>query len=64
MSRTRHSYPATFLKACYVLWCVHVKGFSQTQTAIAVELNVGTVSKIVNRHRFPMAYPIPLPTIM
>lgn len=57
--RTR--FPCTFIKACHVLWAVKVKGWSQTKTAIETELNVGTVSHVVNGHRFPEAVPIPMP---
>jgi hypothetical protein len=61
MGRRRRSFPCTFRKACNVLWAVFVKGWSQTEAAIVVELNSGTVSHIVRRRRFPYAYPIPIP---
>jgi hypothetical protein len=57
----RNSYPATFEKACHALWLVKDMGWSQTATAIAVQLNVGTVSHIVHRRRFADAFPKPLP---
>ena len=57
----KRKFPCAFLKACHVLWAVHVKGWSQTQAAIEIGLNVGTVSHIVRRRRFPRAYPVPLP---
>jgi hypothetical protein len=53
-------YPCSFLKACYCKWCVYVMGWSLTQAAIAVGLNVGTVSHVIHGHRFPASYPIPL----
>ena len=61
MRHRRHAYPCSFRKACYVLWAVLVKGWTQTQAAIVVELNGGTVSHIVRRNRFPNAYPVPIP---
>jgi hypothetical protein len=36
-------------------------GWTQTQAAIAIGLNVGTVNHIVHGRRFPHAYPVPLP---
>jgi hypothetical protein len=57
----RKSYPATFETACHALWAVHVMNWSQTQTALAVKLNVGTVNHIVHRRRFAEAFPKPLP---
>lgn len=50
-------FPCDFKKACHVLWAVLEKEWSMTQAAIAFELNVGTVSHVVNRHRFPDAQP-------
>ncbi len=58
---TADFFPCTFEKACHTLWCVEVKGWSLTKTAIVVGLNVGTVCHVVKRRRFPMAFPIPLP---
>jgi len=58
--RNRH-FPCTFLKACHALWAVHVKGWSLTKAAIVIELNVGTVSHVIHRRRFPSAYPVPIP---
>jgi hypothetical protein len=55
----RGTYPCTFTKACHVLYAVFVLRWSQTKTAIELELNGGTVSKIVNGHRFPHATPLP-----
>jgi hypothetical protein len=54
-------YPLTFQKACYCLWAVKQMGWSQTHTALIVQLNVGDVSKAVNGHRFPMAYAMAIP---
>jgi hypothetical protein len=58
--RNRGHYPCSFLKACHALWGAG-EGWSQTKVAIALELNQGTVSHVLRRHRWPEAYPIPLP---
>lgn len=58
----RNSYPATFKKACHVLWGVREMGWSQTQVAIETQLSGGTVNHIVHGRRFPDAFPIPLPS--
>ena len=57
MSRPKN--PCSHPKACNVLWYYHVAGLNQTQTAIAAELNVGTVNHIVHRRRYRTAYPVP-----
>jgi hypothetical protein len=57
----RFRFPCTFEKACHTLWAVHVMGWSQTQAAILIELNVGTVCHVVHRRRFPTAYPVQMP---
>lgn len=59
MRKTTDSFPCSYGKACNVLWAIHDQGWSQTKTAIAFQLNVGTVSHIVNRKRFESAVPIP-----
>jgi hypothetical protein len=56
----RKRYACNFIKACKVLYAVKVLGWSQTQTAIFIELNVGTVCHIVHGRRFPAAKPMPL----
>jgi hypothetical protein len=56
---SRRSYPCTFLKACYVWYLVGVQKYSMTHAAIVVGLNVGTVSHIMRRRRYPEAFPIP-----
>lgn len=55
----RASFPATFKKACHVKFAVLVLGWTQTQAAIVVGLNSGTVSKIINGLRFPASKPMP-----
>lgn len=55
----RHRYPCNHRKACYVLWIVLIEGETLTHAALVVGLNVGTVSHIVHRRRFPGAFPIP-----
>ena len=57
----KRRYRCTHEKACHVLWAVLVMGWTQTQAAIVVGLNVGTVSRIVHRKRFPNAIPKPIP---
>jgi hypothetical protein len=52
-------FPCTYEKACNVLWAVQIMGWSQTRAAIVFDLNCGTVSHIVNRHRFQTATPKP-----
>jgi hypothetical protein len=54
-------YPCTFQKACFALWAVSVKGWSQTRAAVEIGLNVGTVCHVIHGRRFPEAFPIPIP---
>jgi hypothetical protein len=49
-----------YLKACHVLYLVKVLRWTQTQAAIKLELNVGTVCHIVHGRRFPNAVPMRL----
>lgn len=55
----RRRFPCDFRKACHVLWLVYHRRVTQTEAAILVRLNVGTVCHIVHGRRFPDAYPIP-----
>ena len=55
LTRVRH--PLTFELACYALYLVNILGLSQTQAAIYLKLNVGQVCHVVNRRRFPNAFP-------
>ena len=55
----RRRFRATFLKACHVLWLVYIRRVTQTEAAILVQLNVGTVCHIVHGRRFAEAYPVP-----
>lgn len=57
--RNRDFFPCTFEKACNVLWAVQVLRWSQTKTAIKLELNSGTVCHVVHGRRFPNARPLP-----
>lgn len=57
----RRRLPCNFDKACNVLWLVRMMGFSQSQAAVIVGLNVGTVCHVIHGRRFPNAYPVPLP---
>jgi hypothetical protein len=57
----RKSYPATFEKACHILWAVQVMNLTQTQAAMQAKLSQGTANHIVKGRRFPNAFPKPLP---
>jgi hypothetical protein len=57
----RKRFPCTFIKACHALWAVRVWGMTQTEAAILIGLNVGTVCHVVHRRRFPAAYPVRMP---
>jgi hypothetical protein len=61
MRHSRTRYHCDFVKACHVLWAIYVMHWTQTQAAIAIGLNQGTVCHIVHRRRFPTAYPVPMP---
>lgn len=54
----RGRFPCTFQKACNVLYAVDVLGLTQTEAAIIMHLNVGTVCHVVHKRRFPHAYPV------
>jgi hypothetical protein len=47
----RGHYPLTGVKVAHIKYLTGILGLSQTQTAIMLELNVGTVSHVVNGHR-------------
>ncbi|WP_159711545.1 hypothetical protein [Geminicoccus flavidas] len=49
----RSSFPLTQEKAGYARYCVFNLGLSQTETAIIVKLNQGTVCHVVHGRRFP-----------
>ena len=55
----RTHFPCTFEKACHCLYAYLVLQWSQTQIAIEVGLNVGTVNHVVHGRRFPSARPLP-----
>ncbi len=57
----RNRYPCTSQKAGYVLWHIYVERLTQTETALLVQLNGGTVSHVARGHRFPGARPIKPP---
>ena len=61
MSGYTRRFPCNYRKACHVLWGVFVMEWTQTQAAINLGLNVGTVNHIVHGRRFPDAYPVPVP---
>lgn len=54
----KRRFPCTFHKACHILWLSHVTCLTQTEIAIRLSLNVGTVNHVVHRRRFPNAYPV------
>lgn len=49
---------ANFVKACYVKWLVEIERTTQTEAAIQVGLNVGTVNHIIHGRRYRSARPI------
>ena len=53
----KNRFPCTHSKACIILWLHHVVCLSQTEIALIVRLNVGTVNHVVHRRRFPSAFP-------
>jgi len=59
--RTHDYFPCTAKKAAYAKWLVKVSGWSLTKTAITLALNCGTVSKVVNGHRFADVPALPPP---
>lgn len=54
----RTQYPLTALKASFAKYLVSVRGWSQTKTALRLELNQGSVSRAVNGIRWPEVPPI------
>ena len=52
-------YSCDYQKACLILHAVRVKGWTQTQAAIELEVSQGTVNHIIHGRRFPDAYPRP-----
>lgn len=57
----KKKYPCTYRKACYVRWAIDHMGWSQTQTAIMVGLNLSAVHRVVYRKQFPDAVAMPIP---
>lgn len=51
-------FPLTPLKASFAKYLVSINGWSQTKTAIHLELNQGSVSRAVNGVRHPNVPPI------
>jgi hypothetical protein len=52
----RHSrLIATRPKACHVLWLVYIRRYTQSQAAVIVGLNVGTVCHVVISSRVGFA---------
>jgi hypothetical protein len=60
ITRNRGHFPCDFKKACHIHWAMK-QGWSLTKTALELDLNVGTVSHVANRHRHPDAFPVPIP---
>lgn len=57
----RGHFPLTLKKVAYIKYLTGIVGLSQTQTAIMLELNVGTVNHVVHGHRGPGVPPEPPP---
>ena len=55
----RGRFPLTYELACKALYAVEVLGMTQTEAAIVLRLNVGTVCHVVHGRRFPGAHPRP-----
>lgn len=53
----RGRFPCTYELACNILYAVEVLGMSQTEAAIVLRLNVGSVNHVVHRRRFYNAHP-------
>jgi 4-hydroxy-3-methylbut-2-en-1-yl diphosphate synthase IspG/GcpE len=58
----RGRFPCTFEMACYVLYLVEVLDLTQTEAAIRVGLNVGSVNHVIHGRRHPTAHPVPPPS--
>jgi predicted transcriptional regulator len=54
-------FPLTFQKASYAKYLVGVESMTQTQAAIMLELNQGSVSHVIHGRRFPFAPPVAPP---
>lgn len=50
----------TFLLACHAKWLVLIKGYTQVQAAVILNLPQGTVHHVIRGHRFQGAFPIPM----
>ena len=51
-------FPCTFHKACFALYLYQIANLIQTEIAIRLALNVGTVNHVVHRRCFRNAVPI------
>jgi DNA-binding transcriptional regulator LsrR (DeoR family) len=59
--RNRHRrLSCTQNMAGQVLWLVYSRHYTQSQTAVIVGLNAGTVCHIVHGRRFLGAHPVPV----
>ena len=50
--------------ASYIKYLVEVLGYTQTDAAIILKLNVGTVCHVVHGRRFPSARPVVPPWLV
>jgi hypothetical protein len=51
-------HPLTLEKARHALFFVNVLGFSQTKAANLLDLNVGQVSRVINRQAYAGVAPL------
>ena len=58
---THKSFPMTAQKAAYCKFMYFTLGMKMTHIAIILEVNVGSVSKVINRHRFEYVSPMEPP---
>lgn len=55
----KERFPLTYKKACQAKYLVQVAKWPMTKVALALKLNVGSVSRAINGVRHPDAVPIP-----
>ena len=53
----RGKYPCTLQKSCYIKYLINL-GLTQTEVALIVKVNVGSVCHVVHGRRHPNAYPV------
>ena len=55
------TYACTLEKAGHIKFALHILGWSMTETAAELRVNVGTVSHVYHGRRFAEAQPVPIP---